>query len=190
MHGAYTARELKSAEAARELFRRLGYPFDSVLAATLNAGGINNSPVTIVDVRRVHELFPLPIGIFRSKMTNQHSVPHPEDLSTAIAERKQKLCVDIMQINKHTFLMSRSAPLEFVMASYLGSTPGARAISSIYRALSSQTVEYKAKHFTVDSILTNGEGAVVALAPELAASGVSVNPAGPGQHVPIIEHRL
>ena len=76
----------------------------------------------------------------------------------------------------------------FTMVSHLGWELGARAKTSIRRALFEQFDRYKGHGYTVRSLHTDGEGAIASLTPEVSY-GIAVNPAGPGQHVPIIERK-
>jgi hypothetical protein len=76
------------------------------------------------------------------------------------------------------------------MVSHLGWELGARAKTSIRRALFEQFNRYKAHGFTVQYLHTDGEGAIASLEQEINGTyGITVNPAGPGQHVANIERK-
>jgi hypothetical protein len=44
--------------------------------------------------------------------------------------------------------------------------------------------------FILTAILTDGKGAVVAMTDYLQSIGITVNPTGAGQHVPVIENKI
>ena len=46
------------------------------------------------------------------------------------------------------------------------------------------------QHYEVSYILTDNEGGIAALFPELERAGYGINPAGAGDHVPIVERKL
>ena len=48
----------------------------------------------------------------------------------------------------------------------------------------------RAKSFVVNTLLTDGEGAVAKMTDELQLMGIRVNPTGAGSHVPIVENKI
>ena len=46
------------------------------------------------------------------------------------------------------------------------------------------------QHFQVSHILTDNEGGITALFTELQQAGYVINPAGAGDHVPIVERKI
>lgn len=65
-----------------------------------------------------------------------------------------------------------------------------RSTAVVREQLMSQINEYTGHQFQVTDILSDGEGAISKLSNELAARGIIVNRAGPGQHVPVIENKI
>ena len=66
----------------------------------------------------------------------------------------------------------------------------ARHAQFIWKSLSKQLCLYTSRYFVVSSILSDHEGGLVALKPNLERLGIKINIAGPDQHVPAIENRI
>ena len=126
----------------------------------------------------------------RGKTHTRKPIAAKPELVPRLIGSKLVLFVDIMFVDKFPFLISVSQNLGLTMVSELGRMSGARAIASVREALSTQFSCYKSYDFTIQTLISDGEGAILALTAELQASGVEVNPAGPGQHVPVVERKI
>jgi hypothetical protein len=102
----------------------------------------------------------------------------------------QNIFVDLMFIDTHCWLITVTAPLGLLLCTYLGRRTGGRSKASIRKALFAQIAAYSSQKFSVTVLLTDGEGAIASLTAELQGRGISVNPAGPGQHVPVVERKI
>jgi hypothetical protein len=89
-----------------------------------------------------------------------------------------------MFVNGIAYFMSVATPLGLTMVNELGRTMGSRSVKSLRSAIQKQINDFKAYGFTIKTILTDGEGAIAALIPELQSAGIIVNPVGLSQHVP------
>ena len=186
----YTQREIKKAKLARDVVRSLGYPSHSNLIQMINSGSIINCPVSAKDVQRAYNIYGPEIGNLKGKTVLRPSIPYKEEHLPRMIAKEQTLHVDLMFVNLHAFLVSVGTPLGFTMVNDLGYKVGGKAKTVIRKALLSQINLYKSEGFEPKTILTDGEGAIASLTAELNGRGITVNPAGPGQHVPVIERKL
>jgi hypothetical protein len=60
----------------------------------------------------------------------------------------------------------------------------------VWKALWAHISAYRARNFSVNIILSDGEGAIAALSTRLNSEGIKVDPSGTGQHVPAVENKV
>lgn len=101
--------------------------------------------------------------------------------------KHQVMMVDIMFVEGDPYLVSVSKPLGLTLINHL---KGSRTAATLMSAISNQLNRYTSQGFVVNTILTDGEGGLIALESYLNSEGISVNPAGPGQHVPVVENKI
>ena len=183
---AFTRREVNAAKQAREMMRRMGYVSLKDQAAMIKHGAIINCPVTQSDVYRAHQIYGSDVASLKgkTKATPSHivKIEHvPRSLET-----NQTLHVDVIFIEGDPYLLSVSTPLGLTMATHLG---GDRSERTLLKALLSQIDKYKAQHFIISNIKTDMEGGVMAIADIINSKGITLHPAGPGEHVPVIENK-
>ena len=65
-----------------------------------------------------------------------------------------------------------------------------RGLSAVSKALYQHINAYKVERFAIEYILSDGEGAIAALSDRLRLDGINFNPAGPGEHVPVVERKI
>jgi hypothetical protein len=148
---------------------------------------MQNFPVTSHDVHRQKQIYGMDLGSLKGKtkakppsIVNIEYVPRP--MVSALIYH-----MDIMFIDRDPYLVSVTTPLGLLMVNHMGS----KSAEAIRKALMIQIGIYKSENFTIETILTDCEAAVVhPLTPELNAMGIKVSPAGPGQHVPVIENKI
>ena len=120
----YSQRQLINAKKARDLYAKVGYPSISYFIIMIKKNMINNCPVTIEDVIRAEKINgpsvqALKVKTIRTKpspvVTNYVAVPH------AIFEKNRNvtLSVDVMFVNRITFLTSIRRHLKFTTAETL-----------------------------------------------------------------------
>jgi hypothetical protein len=102
----------------------------------------------------------------------------------------QTLNVDLMFVDGHAFLISVGIPIALTLCNDLGRRAGGRSKGPIRKALFNQLAVYTAHGYRITTLLTDGEGAIASLAPEIQGRSIAVNPAGPGQHVPVVERKI
>ena len=97
---------------------------------------------------------------------------------------------DIMFVNTHAFLITVAEPLGLTLCTDLGRKASGRSLSVVRAALTSKIAILASQNFIVTTLLTDGEGAIASMSAELQGRGISVNPAGPGQHIPRVERKI
>jgi hypothetical protein len=92
-------------------------------------------------------------------------------------QKHQELQVDLMFVDKVTFLLGVLIPMKYTFLAPLAS----QAQSAIWPAL---------KRFTVDIVRNDPEGGVVSSESELAELGCQLNPGGSKEAVPVVERTI
>jgi hypothetical protein len=167
----YTPRQVADAKKARELMRRLGYISSKDEALMLNTGSILNCPVSSSDVYRAARIQGMDVASLKGKTRwSPSAIVKIEEVPRPVFTR-QVLHVDIMFIEGDPYLISVSTPLLLTMVNHLG---GRKSTPVIREALNKQLAMYRAESFEVGNVLTDGEGGVHALTPELSMSQSSI----------------
>lgn len=182
----YTKRELESAKAAYKLMEDMGYISAHDLIKLIQSGGLLNCPVTAHDVARAFKIFGPPVAAIKGKL--KHHASEVVKIEGAVREVvvDLEMHIDIMFVNGDKFLVSVTKPLGLTMVTNIPD----RGTVEVRKALNTQLNNYTSRQFKIRTILTDGEGAIAKLTTELNAAGIVVNPAGPGQHVPVIENKI
>ena len=117
----FTTRQIKAAEQARELSRKLGRPSNSTLEHCLAHGHILNCPVTVEDLRRAEIIFGPDIAFLKGHSTDSPNgdvhvrtlIPSP--LPPHIAEHHSNLtlCVDFFYVQRIPFIHCISRDIRY-----------------------------------------------------------------------------
>jgi hypothetical protein len=183
----FSKREVRDAKQASQLTRRMAYPSDKDLIKLVTSGQINDSTVTVQDINRAATIYGPPLASLKGKtVAKVPAIVKPINIPRTVFTN-QVLHVDVMFVDNDPYLISIATPLGYTMCSHLS---GSRGVKSIRHALLAQVNKYKSQNFRITTLLTDGEGAVLQLEPDLNAGGIIVNPAGPGQHVPVVERKI
>ena len=182
----YSKRELAEAQEAALFEKRMAYPSPKVLADSLRSGTFLNNPVTTAALTRVVDIYGPSIPSLKGKSTfhptpPQHLVQVPRDLSQLIT-----LFVDLMTVAGQLFLVSYSEPLHLLGVTALES----KATSNLRLALNKHLGFLYKHNYRVGCVSSDNESGLPALEPELAAKGIRIEFAAPGQHVGAIERQI
>ena len=186
----HTDRQLKDADRALNVIHRMGYPsIESVMKAITS--GVN-FPVTRQHIELAYKIYGKNLNIIKgkskSKKPSKIRVERlPETLIIVLV-----LSADIMFVKAHAFLLSVTHPIGVTMVKYLGpiNKRDVRTANRLREPLKEQVAAYKARGFTVDTMLTDPEGPFLKLEQEINDMGIVLNPAGAGSHVPVIERKI
>ena len=181
----FTKREVQAAQKTRELKRILGFPSDADLMELLKTG-IKNAPVEINDVKRASIIYGPDWSELKGKtVMNKPSAVKIDPIMRPI-QQLQTLHVDIMFVEGLPFLISVCQPLGLVMVDRIPD----RKLSTLRKVVSKHINHIHNHNFVVDTVLSDGEGGIAALQDDLLAHNIRYNPAGPGQHVPVVERKI
>jgi len=182
----YSKREVKSASLAREVMANLGYPSTKTLIDMIKAGTISDIPVTAQDVWRSEHIWGRDVNSLKGKTVQNKNVAVDIEYVGRPVDQNITLLADIMFVQGEPYLVTVAKELGLTMVNSLKS----RSTAAVKEALSKQLSNYTSRGFIVRTLLTDGEGAVHACTLWLNQQGVTVNPAGPGKHVPVVERKI
>ena len=179
---------MESAALARDFIRKLGYASNADAIRMLMSGGIINAPITGHDVYRAQKIFGPDIASLKGKTrASPSAIVKLEHIPRPIAA-EQSMHVDIMFVQSIPFLVSVTVPLGMTIAGKL--KDGSRSTKALEVAILSQIAMYKGQGFTISTVLVDGEGGIAKCEQVLNGMGIQLSPAGPGQHVPVVERKI
>ena len=142
-----------------------------------------NCSVTREDVRRADAIFGVSVASLKGKTNKLTSVSAKVVLAPRVTQLQQVLSVDIFFVKKLVFLLGVLSPLGLSQCAHLKD----KSVLCVSKALNSFCSTASSRGCSCSLIQTDGEGAIGAMVGELNASGLTVEIAGPGQHVPVVE---
>ena len=179
----YTQREVKAAQSAVELQAKLGHPS---LQRTIDAvnKGIMNCRVTANDLRNAEAIFGKSSAVIKGKTNRKAS----RVAATTLAPRlvQVQLLVDFMFVKDHTFLIGVLSPLGLCLVCPTDDRTADTCDSALDKFLSIAL----SRGFDIQYIECDGEKGIAAIRTDLERRGHVFAPAGPGQHVPVVERMI
>jgi len=182
----YTKRQVEAARAARELARAMGYPSNASMIKLLQSGAIINVPTTVSDLQRAEAIYGPDIAALKGKTKRRKPNTAKFEHIPVPPQSEQTLSADIMFVNGEPFLVVVADPLGLVLARWLK----ARTAGVLAEALTAMVNELTARGFKPTALQSDGEGGLAAISSTINALGMVFNPAGPEQHVPIVENKI
>lgn len=196
----YQKRDIKQAELAREVSKRLGFPSDADMAIIAGGGGsVANVPISAKDIKRAADIWGQDVNTLKGKMRQSKSKHvtfedqlEPEDRNSDGSDsycpndQVQEWHGDLFFVHGDAYLIGSMLPVDMPLVTHLTD----RKTHSIRKALRSQLSEIVSQEFEVSTLLFDGEGGIQALEEELNEAGYQVNTAGPKQHVPHVERKI
>ena len=183
----YTKEEVKAAEQAQEMIRRLGYPTREKAIEVIKTGAILNLPSTVQDVLMKWDIYGDDVPALKGRTVNQKGKTFKDIIVPPSKYRVQEIDVDIMFFDGLPFLISKSRQLHLIMVKDLHNDRSAKNIGS---AIVSMARAYKARNFTVSRVYCDGESGVEASRDYLAEEGIDLELASAGKHQPRIERTI
>ena len=120
--------------------------------------------MTAKDLHRALKIYGPFVSSIQGKTTRCPSPLAPEDVPKSLIT-EQVLHADLLFVDKVPFIISVSKPLGLTVASHL---PGRKGAASVRKAMIHQIRRYSAQGFSVKTLVFDGEGAVAAIAGDLA----------------------
>ena len=184
----YTARQVKSAELAREYQRKLGYASPGQLIKLIGQGKLDKSDITAQDVVRALDIFGPDLGSLKGKTTS-HKTELEEEMP--VVDRQflnQVMYIDLMFVNSIPYLVTVTNPLEYVMICKLSR----KNKSSLWMNLESNIHHIIKYGFKITMIRIDGESAVNTLSfdSKLAALVIILDSTGAGEAVAAVERKI
>ena len=179
----YTKREIKRAEEAMKLRRRLSFPADDTISKLQT---IINIPSTRKDLMRSVDIYGKDRNSIRGKKTKRKSKTIYLESIYRSSDIQQYLNIDIFFIDGEGYLISVLTPLDYVMIARIKDRTTEALRAAVYHHLATAEGE----EFEITHILCDGEKGFAACFNELRTAGYLINPSGPGQHVPIVERKI
>jgi len=181
----YTKREVAKATQAKELMEKLGHATAQATADLLK-GGVMNCGVTPQDVWNADAIFGKSAEGLKGKTKKMSPIVRKEVLAPQVTRVDQVLNIDIMFVKEIEFLVGVLVPLNYCMVSYIKG----RGTASIGSTLRKFVSEAKGQGFRVTQVRCDGERGVQPMHAELREQGITLDIAGPGQHVPVVERMI
>jgi len=179
----YTKREVKRADEAMELRRRLSFPADETL---LKYQSIINIPITRKDIMRSIDIYGKDRNSIRGKRTKKKSKPIYMESVYKPSDIQQHINIDIFFIEGEGYLISVLTPLDFVMITRIKNRTTEALRAAVYHHLATAESE----NYEITHILCDGEKGFSAFFNAMRTAGYLINPSGPGQHVPVVERKI
>jgi Reverse transcriptase (RNA-dependent DNA polymerase) len=181
----YTRREIKRAEAARELQRKFYFLSDQTLEDLLRLGKIKKTSVTALDVRRAADIWGPATGILKGKSTSKKSpAMEPGEKLRSLQPTQQVLHTDIMFVNRIPYLISVLEPVEAVQITRLK----ARDQWTIWNALE-RHIKFP-ERFGLRTSLVRVDGESAMATNWFRARCSIIDSGGAGVAVPIVERKI
>ena len=185
---SYNSHERKKIGEAMKMAEKLAYPSAGRAIEFINAGAMNDVPVTAHDVARAYEAYGTPIPLLQGKTVHKTEHPYtserlPRTISTVI-----QLHADIMFIEEIGFLITVSKPMDLVIITPLGKGTGVKSETSLRKALIGQYHVYWGKGFEINSVIMDGESAALKVAESM--NGPPFHALASGVHNVVVESRI
>ena len=185
----YTTREVDAASKAKDLIIRMGNPSVKNVIAAIR-GGMADISVTAQDVYRAYKIWGPDLGAVRGKtMRSTQDAVVTDDVKGLLAPLDLVMHTDIMFVEGFPFLTAVLGPLCYALVELLvGRTAGV-----VKAAINKILATVRRQGYQVSWILSDGEGAIVALKSELNLDvGIKsrINTTAAGDHVPIVENKI
>ena len=184
----FTKREVRAADNARSLYRKLGRPSEAAFQRVLKNNLIHNCPVTPADAKRAIAIYGPDIATLKGKTVKRHAEHVPSiralGIPPEIIDRHSNatVCMDFMYVNGNPFFTSISRDLQFRTIASVSS----RSKATILRESTAVTNMYSARGFTVANIHADRE--FKCIEPDILPINMNITDAD--DHVPEIERSI
>ena len=183
----FTKRQVERAQAARELYHKVGAPTITNLKALLRQNILANCPVTPEDVDLAEKIFGPDAATLKGRTTRSNPTPVKADYIDIPDEllennRDLHLCIDVIHVNQIPLLTTVDTTIKYRSVSVLHG----KSDDDFYEALDRVLRHYNKGGFNITTIHCDREFKSIM---DRVSDGmdVTMNYANPGDHVPEIE---
>ena len=187
----YTKREVASAQRARELLARMGYPSVETAISMLRDG--SNFDVTEYDFKVANSIWGPDIASLKGKQVKTTTRTADVTLGVPIVQQQQTLAVDIMFVDQVATVVAVSHPLDLTLGVTLDrsiSGKSMRTAEAVKKCIDILIATLSSRNFKVQLIMSDEEGAIGKLKPYLQSLGMEIDISGAAGHVPRVERRI
>ena len=195
----YTKKQLTGARDAYDFMQRMGYISYKAAAEIIQRGSMKGISFTRSDLVNAQQIYGIPAAYQLGQGTQRNSKCREDDPIPLHQSVNQELQVDLFYFLGQAFFLSISVLLGLIMVTPLG--PGQDSTSSkdkhseksrakAGKALLLHLAQYHAKGFRVQSVTSDGEGAVKSSRQEVEELGIELNILGRGSHTPHAESAI
>jgi hypothetical protein len=179
----YTKREVIEAELARNVSKRLGFPSDEQLSKMTS---VINIPVGRKQIRRAQDIFGPDINVIRGKTRRKVVPTETIDRFMVDVSQPQIAYSDLFFIDGDSYLITVFRPCDYTVVNHIKD----RSAECIKVTMFHQLRILEAQKFTIDVIVTDNEGGILAIGDELLRNNYLLNSVGAGEHVSIVENKI
>ena len=147
---------------------------------------INNIPVSRQDFQRAVDIYGRDRSCITGKLKNSKSAPAVIEKVFKYTDQPQYVCLDLFFIDGDGYMIAVLTPLDYSIVKHINN----RNTRTLRGALWSILAIIDEQQYEVTHILSDREGGITAFYDELRRAGYIINPAGSGEHVPVVELKI
>ena len=184
----FTSREVKSAKAALDLYKRVGRPSQREFIRFLDNNYIRNTEVTSHDAKRAFIIYGKDTSFIQGKTKRQKPNAIPNNPLSPVPNHVLEhhkhitLCIDIFYINGCRFFHTISRDIKFRTIEFINSGSYDTLLDCLYAVLN----VYQSRGFEIDHI--HGDGQFECLRESVRPTNLHISAAG--EHVPEVERSI
>ena len=187
----YTKREVASAQKARELLAKMGYPSVETAISMIRDG--SDFDVTEYDFKVANAIWGPDIASMKGKQVRTVTRSADVTLGVPVVQQQQIMAVDIMFIDQVATVVAVCHPLDLTLGVTLDRSATGRSLrtaEAVKKCIDIMIATLSSRLFKVLLIMSDGEGAIGKLKSYLQSLGMEIDISGAGGHVPRIERRI
>jgi hypothetical protein len=189
----FSQRQLKGAEAARQLYAFCKYPSMNDFKWIVQSGTIVNNGVSLQDIAVAQQIWgnTLSIAALKGKTTKSDPPPVAADFvkvpqTILDVHRDVTISADVFFVNKIPFLLTISRHLAFTTVSHLED----QKMTTIFKHFRAVYKLYENRGFKINLLLVDGEFAALQALVHDMEQAPRVNLTSANEHVPEAERRI